>query len=452
MKKKVLLIPLLAAALSACNRGGGGPAEDSAPVTIAFWHSASNETGLAFDKIVQDFNEGPGKEKGIQVESIFQGQHSDASAKLNTILQSGQTANLPEVMQIDATGIVAYMNSEYAFTVDDAMAKYPGYDLTAFLPGPLRMWNFSGRQLGLPINLTTAVMYYNKTILDAAGITQPPTTLAGISEAAKKLPKTNPNGQPLTAYAQVPNTPLLANWIGQIPGKNGAGSSYVVDRRNGRDGTATKLVCDTEGTLELFLNTWKDLYDSGALANVGDSLNELFLSQQTVFMTSNSSYLSGLLAQAGDRFEIACTYYPRLNDTVNFGAAMSGSGIFMFNKGSDRRTEAAWAFVQYVLSPPVQAYLGTVTGYFPGVAAAFEDPDYRAFLEEFPQFKIGSDQVTKTSPDMINVTVGPSRDFYMEIMNQVSTMLTSGASPADTVKSMGASLNALLASYARANP
>ncbi|MDR3172799.1 MAG: extracellular solute-binding protein [Treponema sp.] len=436
-------------ALTAC---GGRSAGSSDSVTISFWHSAANEAGAAIDRITDGFNAGPGKEKGITVEAIFQGQNADAAVKLNTVLQSDMAEDLPDIMQIDATGIVSYMNSEYAFTVDDAVAKYPGYDLGRFLPAPLMMWNFGGRQLGFPITLTTSVMYYNKTILDAAGITEPPTTFAGIIDAARRLPKTNPNGQPLTAYAQIPNTPLLANWIGQIPGKDGAGSSYVVDNRNGRDGIAARLVCDTEGTLELFLNAWKELYDAGAVANVSDSLNDLFLTQQTVFLTANTSQLAGLLAQAGGRFELACTYYPRINDKMNFGASVSGSGIFMFNKGADRRTGAAWEFVQYVLSPSVQAELSAATGYFPGVKAAFEDPVYLENVEKFPQFKVGSDQLSKTSSDMLNVTVGPSRDFYMEIMNQVSTMLTGNIEPSQAAKTMADSLNAVLAEYSRSNP
>ncbi|MDR2747834.1 MAG: extracellular solute-binding protein [Treponema sp.] len=447
----VLIAPLLITALAACEGRSAG-ASAAGPVTISFWHSAANEAGAAINRIAADFNAGPGKEKGITVEAVFQGQNADAAVKLNTVLQSDVAEDLPDVMQIDATGIVSYMNSEYAFTVDDALAKYPGYDLEQLLPAPLAMWNFGGRQLGFPITLTTSVMYYNKTILDAAGISEPPTTFGELIDAARKLPKTNPDGQPLTAYAQIPNTPLLANWIGQIPGKDGAGSSYVVNNRNGRDGIAGKLVCDTEGTLELFLSAWKELYDAGAVANISDSLNDLFLTQQTVFLTANTSQLAGLLAQAGGRFEVACTYYPRINDRMNFGAGMSGSGIFMFNKGVDRRTAAAWEFVRYVLSPSVQANLSAATGYFPGVKAAFEDPAYLENVEKFPQFKVGSGQLSRTSPDMLNVTVGPSRDFYMEIMNQISNMLINNIEPSAAAKTMADSLNAVLAEYTRANP
>jgi sn-glycerol 3-phosphate transport system substrate-binding protein len=452
MKKTFSVVLTAAALIAALTNCEGRTAGDSGPVTISFWHSAANEAGAAIDRITGDFNAGPGKEKGITVEAVFQGQYADAAVKLNTILQNDMAEDLPDVMQIDATGIVAYMNSEYAFTVDDAIARYPGYDLDQLLPAPLLMWNFGGRQLGLPLTLSTSVMYYNKTILDAAGIAGPPTTFAEIIDAARRLPRTNVNGQPLTAYAQIPNTPLLANWIGQIPGKDGAGSSYVVNNRNGRDGAATRLVCDSEGTLEFFLSAWKEMYDAGAVANVSDSLSDLFLTQQTVFLTASTSQLAGLLAQAGGRFEVACTYFPRINDKMNFGAGMSGSGIFMFNKGADRRTGAAWEFVQYVLSPSVQANLSVATGYFPGVKAAFENPAYLENVEKFPQFKVGSDQLSKTSPAMLNVTVGPSRDFYMEIMNQVSNMLTGNVDPSQAATTMAGSLNAILSEYARANP
>jgi sn-glycerol 3-phosphate transport system substrate-binding protein len=448
-----LSVVLLAAA---CTRqGGSGPVEKTAvpsgPVTISFWHSMTDEAGRAFNEYVKEFNEGPGAEKQITVEAVFQGQYSDATAKLRPLLQTGQSAALPDVMQIDATGVVDYINTDFSFTVDEAFRQDQGYNVSQLMEAPLKAWNYGGVQLGLPVSASTTVMFYNKSLLGEAGITVPPTTFGEIITVAGKLPAANVNGQKLTAFAQMPNSPLLANWIGQIPGK-GAGASYIVDHNNGRDGNATKLVCDTEGTLLTFLNGWKSMYSAGALLNVSDGLNNLFLTQQTVFLTTSTSNLASFISQIAGRFELGCTYFPRVSAAANYGATVSGSGLFMFDKGSTDKTAAAWEFVKFMTSSGVQARFAAATGYMPVNTGSFNEPVYAAYVKENPQAEIGARQLAETSADMISITVGPSRDFYYEIVNQVSEMLTRNKTPGETVESLSSALNRLLDDYAEANP
>ncbi|MDR2731263.1 MAG: extracellular solute-binding protein, partial [Treponema sp.] len=293
-------------------------------------------------------------------------------------------------------------------------------------------------------------MYYNKSLLDAAGISSPPVSFEEIIDVSHKLPSANVNGQKLTAFAQIPNSPLLANWIGQIPGQ-GRGASYVVNNRNGRDGDAARLVCDTEGTLLTFLKAWKAMYDAGALLNVSDGINNLFLTQQICFMTASTSQLAALLNQISGRFELGCAYYPKVNSAVKYGAAVSGSAIFMFNKGNRAKTAAAWEFVKFMCSADIQARFASATGYMPVNVNSFSEKIYTDYTAIYPQAEVGARQLAETSPDMMGIIVGPSRNFYMEIMNQVSVMLTENRKPEDTVASMTASLNLLLDDYIAAN-
>jgi len=420
------------------------------PVTISFWHSMTDDAGLAFDTFVREFNSSTGAARQITVEAVFQGQYADATAKLRSLLQTGQRNSLPDVMQIDATGIVDYLNTEYAFTVDDALANDRSYDTGQIMEAPLKAWNYGGRQLGLPVSASTTVMYYNKTILDAAGITSPPTSFEEIIEAARRLPATNLNNQRLVAFAQQPNTPLLANWIGQIPGR-GTGASYLVNNRNGRDGDATRLVADSEGTLLTFLRAWKALYEGGALLNVSDGLNNLFLTQQIVFLTASTSMLTSLLNQIDGRFELGCTWFPRVNSTANYGAAVSGSALFMFDKGDRAKTEAAWEFVKFMCSADIQARFSAATGYTPVNLGSANERAYIDHIALYPQAMTGTKQLAETSADMMGVIVGPSRNFYYEIVNQVSVMLNENKTPEETVNTMARALNLLLDDYAEAN-
>lgn len=384
------------------------------------------------------------------MESVFQGSYSDSTAKLRTILQNDQRDQLPDIMQIDATGMVDYQATEYKYTVDDALKSDSGYDMDQFLEVPLKNWNYNGVQLGMPFSSSTTIMYYNKTMLDAAGITQAPATFAEITAASAKLPKQTPDGKDVYAYAAVPNTATLANWIGQIPG-NGLSASYVVENRNGRSSAVTKLVCDTEGTLSTFLTEWKSMFDAKALLNSSESLSDLFMAGQIALFTGSSSNLNTLLTTIGDKFELGCAYLPRVNAEANDGATVSGSGMFLFDKGAEAQRSAAWEFEKFLVSADVQAEFSIGTGYFPANDASFDTEAYKAYVAKNPQLEVSINQVNATSVDMLGVTIGPSWDFYMEIQNQISAGLESGTSVDEMVSSLSDSLNGILEQYNKSN-
>lgn len=85
------------------------------------------------DKYIEEFNST--NEYGITVNAVYQGQYSDASTLLKAIISGGNFEELPDLMQLDATGKMTYYNSGKAFTVDQAVAAYAG----ARLPGHLSL-------------------------------------------------------------------------------------------------------------------------------------------------------------------------------------------------------------------------------------------------------------------------------------------------------------------------
>ena len=432
MKSALLLLALLALLA----------AHAAAETNITLWHSMSEEAGVLMDEFVREFNETAGKEAGIHVDAVFQGKYSDATTKMNSILAAGQTDTLPDVMQIDATGKVAYASAETAYTVDQALADHPEADLSAMLAPAMANWNLAGRQLGLPFATSTTLLYYNKTLLDAAGAAAP-ATLADIGALSGLLPKTNGDGQELTIYAALPNTPTLCNWLGQL-------GSDLVDGHNGTEATATKLACVENGALLTFLNEWKALYASGALNNSAGS-TDAFVAGQQAIMTSSSSNTASLLSKIGGRFELGAAYYPRVNAEASAGATVSGSCLVMFGEDGAKR-EAAWTFVTWMTGADVQARLAAGTGYLPGNTLAAESEAWQALIAEYPQYDIGLRQLMETPEAMRSVTVGPSADFYYAIQNDISDMLEEDLSPEEAAELMEEDLNGLLEQYLRANP
>ena len=430
MKKAVSLVLslILLLSLAACAKAD--------TISIVFWHSMSEEAGTLMEKYVKDFNETIGKEKGIEVTSVFQGAYADSVNKMNGILSAGQNDTLPDVMQLDATGKVSFASAQIAYTVDQALTDHPEADLSSLLAPALANWQLAGVQLGLPFATSTTVTYYNKTALDAAGFSAPE-TLQDIGALA-------PLAQDgVSVYASIPNTPTLANWLGQL-------GSDLVNNHNGTEGSATELACLDNGALAEFLTAWKELYQTGALINNSGSSDE-FVAGRQLIMTSSSSSVTSLLERIGGAFELGVAPYPKVNDTASFGATVSGSCLVMFDHGDERKA-AAWEFIQYLTGASVQADFARGTGYLPSNAEAANSETWQSLIAEYPQYQVGLDQLLQTPNTMRSVTVGPSADFYYGIINDISDMLEEDLSVEETVDLMADDLGGMLAQYARANP
>lgn len=458
----VMAMALLMVAMTACAKNapaeeaapeeeanqGETPAEETAgnesllgtePVTITFWHSASDEAGVLMDKYVSDFN--ANNEYGITVNAIYQGQYSDATTMLKTILSAENYKELPDVMQLDATGKVTYFDSGKAFTIDDAIKAYADDSfLDSYLNVALSNWQYSGIQLGLPFATSTTVTYYNKDLLAKAGWDHAPATFSEVIALQNDMKAA---GLSQVALQSVPNTPTLANWIGQL-------NSYVVNNDNGSEAAASELACIDNGALATFLTEWKAMYDAGALKNEQSS-TDAFVAGDVALMTSSSSAISSITEKVNGAFEVGVSNYIKVNDAAADGATVSGSCLVMFDSGEALRKEASWYFLQYLTSANVQADFAAGTGYIPCNAAALETDAYKAAVEATPAYKTVYDQLTNTPASMRSVTVGPSKDFYYAIMQCVSDMLEQGQTVDETVEIMSDELSNLLNEYIRNN-
>ena len=413
---------------------------ENGPVVVTFWHSMTEEAKELLDGYVAGFNETVGARKGIRVEAVFQGSYADSVTKMNSILSApGHTDELPDVMQLDATGKAAYSQAEAAWTVDAMRAEYPDTDVSSMLPAAMMNWNLAGVQLGLPFATSTTVTYYNKTAVGSL----PLSTLQDIAALKGQVSETTADGAAVTVYSAVPNTPTLANWLGQL-------GSDVVNQSNGSEGIADSLACIENGALLTFLSAWKDLYTSGALKNASSD-REAFAAGRLLVMTNSSSSIAQTLALIGDSFELGVCPYPRVNAEAASGATVSGSCLVMFDHGDARRA-AAREFVLYLTSPETQVSFAMGTGYVPSNALAAQSAEWQAFVQEHPLYDVALRQILATPASMRSVTVGPSADFYYTIMNDISDMLENDQTPEETAEIMEDDLGGLLWQYVRANP
>lgn len=444
MKKIASTMLLLALSLSLVFAQGSQEKASSSvelgsePVTITFWHCASDDAGLLMDKYIKDFNEN--NQYKITVNAIYQGQYSDATTLMKTIISAENYKELPDMMQLDATGKVDYYNSGKAFTIDDAVKEYSDDVKGDYVEAALGNWQFKGTQLGLPFASSTTITFYNADLLTLAGWDHCPDTFQDVIALKKDMEKA---GLSAATYGTVPSTPTLANWLGQL-------GSYVVNNSNGSESTATKLDCIDNGALKTFLTEWKAMYDNGAVMNQSLSVNQ-FINGEVAIVTNSSSNVNAILEKVNGKFNVGASTFLRVNDSASYGATVSGSCLVMFDSSDSLKKKATWEFMKYLTGKDVQTDFAINTGYIPSNKASVQTEEYQTLLASNPMYKVGPEQLEKTPSSMRSVTVGPSADFYYGIMNGVSDMLKNNSSVDDALLSISTNLQGLLDQYARNN-
>ena len=108
---------------------------------------------------------------------------------------------------------------------------------------PSRPTATKGKQVCMPFNSSTLLLYYNKDAFKEAGLDpeNPPATLDEIADACEKLTITE-NGQ-VTRYGF--NAVLDRYEMVNLVGNQGEGT-YFGDNESGRSGLITKLTCEEQ--------------------------------------------------------------------------------------------------------------------------------------------------------------------------------------------------------------
>ena len=194
MKKITLLIVLLAAA--ALLSAGGAKESDITRVTI--WHSSQGTALEAFEEIVENFNETVGKEKGIEIDAVYQGKANDVLTKVNAALG---TATLPDIAMMDATAALDMNHTDEIVTLEQL-----GFDTSSILPVALASFTSEKGTIALPFNASALLYYYNRTLYDEKGVTAP-STIDGMTEIAPIVGEKDKNGNlTVSACSGIPTT------------------------------------------------------------------------------------------------------------------------------------------------------------------------------------------------------------------------------------------------------
>ncbi len=150
--------------------------------TIKVWSDNAHEKELR-DKQIEEFNNGIGKELGINIEYTVYGSNFTDTIKI-----AAQAGEAPDLFRSDSKWMQDFVSSEYLVPIEDLpgsedlLSKYAGLVAN-------QAHVFDGKTYTLPYNLTTYGFVVNKDLFAASGLTEAdyPATWEEVREVAKKI-------------------------------------------------------------------------------------------------------------------------------------------------------------------------------------------------------------------------------------------------------------------------
>ena len=332
------------------------PAAEPVTLTWALW--GSPEEVASHQRVADAFM---AEHPEIKIE-IWNQPWDDYFTKIQALWASGDTALIPDIAFLWPTPRYA---AEGVLENLDPFIEQAGYDLNDYWPGLLESASYQGSVYGFPRDIEVNVLYYNKDLLDAAGVAYPDDTWTwdDLTAAAEKL------AVPGERYALAMEGGKYTKWLNQNGGA-------ILD-----DYTNPSKCMLAEPASVAAISFFADLMEQGYAMRPAD-LNQaggdqaVFIADQAAMIIQNTSRVSAF-NQAGKAYDVAVTPIPEGGQRWN-GA---GGAAWVMSAGSDSK-DAAWTFLSWLQSTDGGERIYTEAGeIFPALQSTAGSP---AFLTDQP--------------------------------------------------------------------
>jgi sn-glycerol 3-phosphate transport system substrate-binding protein len=442
MDKKRLIVTLVFMFLLASTIYGAGTSEKTeGKVHLVFWHGLGGGGGETIKFLADQFN---ASQDRVTVEPQYQGSYEDSINKLRTAMR---TKSGPDVVQIYEGGTRFMADSGFITPVQKLVDEYK-IDISKLEKNILAYYTVNGRLNSLPFNTSVPLLYYNKTLLTQMGYPNGPADWNEIKEIALKVvAMKNPNIP--YGFAQWSDPWLLEQPLTQagVP---------IVDNENGRTAPATKCVLDQNDLALRVLKAWKDMKDSGAIADLGFAASDTsaaFTAGLAAMTTGSTSNVRNFLSTIGDKFELGTAFFPPLEKNApNGGVTLGGASLYVLDNGKGKAMEAAVVeFLKFMISPETQALWHIRTGYYPITTEAYNIDSVKENLKKYPQFQTAIDQLHFSQNMGFGAIYGSFVEGRATYKQYIEKMLMGEISPEEAIKNSVEGVNTLIANYNRAN-
>lgn len=386
----------------------------SAQTQITLWGDWTGEGEIQINTMVNAYNASQSK---VRVKYV---PVQDIVTKFLTAATSGQ---VPDVIVWDRFRTALYAPKNVLAPIDSYIAR-DKINKGDFYAEALKELTYGGRTYGLPLTVDARAIFYNKKLLDEAGV-KPPRTWAELEQAAIKLTKRDAKGK-LTRTGFLMNDAGLFNMYLQQAG----GSMLTADGRKTNFNSAAG---------QQVLDFWDRMINKNKVYDIGFGSGEA--NAQDPFVTGKAAmiYTGPWMVDAYRKYGKDLDFGivpPPAGPNGARGSVMGGFGLAIPQRS--RQKDAAWDFISWWLVQPKNALMwGKTSNNIPGNVKAANDPYFQkdAFWKPFTDtLKFAKIRPTVAGyPPMEGNALVPNLQLFLEGKQDAKTTLQKAQQAGDRV-------------------
>ncbi len=265
-------------------------------------------------------------------------------------------------------------------------------DLDKFVEPVANYYRVDGQLASMPWNTSSAIMFANQEIFDAAGV-EIPTTWAEVEEACAAILALE------NAPANCITWPNHGWFFEQSVAQQGAD---LVNNGNGRDDRATEVAVASDAAIE-YVSWWKSLQDAGYYVYTGQQRDwggtyNLFIQQNVamlIYSSSDTTVLTTDGAEAG--FTTVAAPMPYNQEVGYTGNLIGGASLWLSNELDPLVEEGALTFLLWFTNAENDADWHRVTGYIPVTQPGLDLLEAEGWFEANPNSLVASTQLAASA-------------------------------------------------------
>lgn len=380
---------------------------------ISWWHAMTGANNEVVEQLSKEFNE---SQADYKITPVFKGTYPET---LNAGIAAFRAGQAPHIMQVFDAGTGTMMAAEGAIKPVAEILSMGGkpFDKSQYLPGIVSYYSKpDGTMLSFPYNSSSPILYYNKDILQKAGldVDNPPKTWDQVWDAAKKI----------KASGAAP-CGFTSTWLTWIHTENfAAWNNYSWGtQENGIAGPNVELKVNAEPFVKHF-QALADLAKDGTFKYGGrtSEAKQIFLAGECGLFTESSGGLGDII-KSGMNYGTGELPY----DTESQNTIPGGASLWVFGGKSDEEYKGVAAFFNFLSQTDIQARLHQVSGYLPVTLAAYEKTKADGFYDKNPAREIPIKQMLAKAPTENSKGVRlPNLPQVRDIMNEEYEKMLAG--------------------------
>ena len=348
---------------------------------VEFWYGLGGPTGELMQTLIAEFN---ASQDQYEVIGVTQGSYTESFRNIQAPIAGGNPPALAvlEYGQVNNLALKGVLEN-----VQPYIDKSDAYNPDDIIPAFLEQGRYDEALYALPLQGTTQVLYYDKTVFDAAGINaeEALNTWEGLVEAARKLTKKDDSGK-TTYYGW---EPMWGYWnLMDIAYANGG-------KLLSEDGT--KVLVNSKEWVDAWELIRTSIHEEGIMRvhSTGQGW-EYWYSIIDDVMQGRAAGYTGSAGDQGDLDFTRIAAHIQSGMGGNKGAAVvEATQLVILAGAAEKAKQGAFDFVTFLTNSKNTARWSMATGYIAVRNSAQEDPDFKAYAEKNPQVLVPLKQASE---------------------------------------------------------